>query len=213
MNPLPDRLNLDHLKKQAKDLIRLYRSRDPAAMVRFRNALPAVAGRNDEDISSAQLRLHDAQSCYCPRVWLHVLVRPQTLRGSAGGHAEGTRRAHPALGPAALFRRRQRHAQPRKPARCLADSGRRSRSDRRRSLARLRDRGRKRAAAGDAGRSGMGQPARRPLAVATAFRSRAFEPAARGGIPRAAASQRAMADRGMAPTSTSISTAAGRRDR
>ena len=26
--PLPDRLNLDHLKKQAKQLIRLYRSRD-----------------------------------------------------------------------------------------------------------------------------------------------------------------------------------------
>ncbi len=26
MNPLPDRLNLDHLKKQAKQLIRLYRS-------------------------------------------------------------------------------------------------------------------------------------------------------------------------------------------
>ena len=63
MNPLPDRLNLDHLKKQAKELIRFYRSRDPAAMVRFRNALTAVAGRNDEDISSAQLRLHDAQSC------------------------------------------------------------------------------------------------------------------------------------------------------
>ena len=35
---------------------------------------------------------------YCPRVWLRILVRPQTLRGSAGGHAEGTRRAHPALG-------------------------------------------------------------------------------------------------------------------
>ena len=63
MNPLPDRLNLDHLKKQAKDLIRLYRSRDAAAMARFRNALPAAAGRSDEDISSAQLRLHDAQSC------------------------------------------------------------------------------------------------------------------------------------------------------
>jgi ankyrin repeat protein len=63
MNPLPDRLNLDHLKKQAKELIRLYRSRDAAAMARFRNALPAAAGRSDEDISSAQLRLHDAQSC------------------------------------------------------------------------------------------------------------------------------------------------------
>ena len=43
-----DRLNLDHLKKQAKELIRLYRSRDAAAMARFRRALPAAAGRSDE---------------------------------------------------------------------------------------------------------------------------------------------------------------------
>jgi len=63
MNPLPDRLNLDHLKKQAKQLIRLYRSRDAAAMARFRSTLPAMAGRSDEDISAQQLRLHDAQSC------------------------------------------------------------------------------------------------------------------------------------------------------
>jgi hypothetical protein len=63
MNPLPDRLNLDHLKKQAKQLIRLYRSRDAAAMARFRSTLPATAGLGDEDISSRQLRLHDAQSC------------------------------------------------------------------------------------------------------------------------------------------------------
>ncbi len=30
MNRLPDRLNLDHLKKQAKDLIRLYPTRNRA---------------------------------------------------------------------------------------------------------------------------------------------------------------------------------------
>ena len=47
MNPLPDRLNLDHLKKQAKQLIRLYRSRDPAAMARFRSTLPATSGLSD----------------------------------------------------------------------------------------------------------------------------------------------------------------------
>jgi ankyrin repeat protein len=63
MNRSPDRLNLDHLKKQAKELIRLYRSRDPAAMARFRRALPIAAGCNDADISSLALRLHDAQSC------------------------------------------------------------------------------------------------------------------------------------------------------
>jgi ankyrin repeat protein len=63
MNPLPDRLNLDHLKKQAKQLIRLYRSRDAAAMARFRSTLPATAGLSDAELSSRALRLHDAQSC------------------------------------------------------------------------------------------------------------------------------------------------------
>ena len=63
MNRSPDRLNLDHLKKQAKELIRLYRGHDVAAMARFRQALPAAAGRSDGDISSLGLRLHDAQSC------------------------------------------------------------------------------------------------------------------------------------------------------
>jgi hypothetical protein len=63
MNRSPDRLNLDHLKKQAKELIRLYRSRDAAAMARLRHALPAAAGRSDGDIASLELRLHDAQSC------------------------------------------------------------------------------------------------------------------------------------------------------
>jgi ankyrin repeat protein len=60
---LPDRFNLDHLKKQAKDLIRRYRSRDPEALARFRHALPAAAGRSDDEIASLALRLHDAQSC------------------------------------------------------------------------------------------------------------------------------------------------------
>ena len=55
MNPLPDRSNLDHLKKQAKELIRLYRSRDPAAIARFRKALPAAAGRNDESIAASRV--------------------------------------------------------------------------------------------------------------------------------------------------------------
>jgi ankyrin repeat protein len=58
-----DRLNLDHLKKQAKQLIRLYRSRDTTAMARFRSTLPATAGLSNEDLSSRGLRLHDAQSC------------------------------------------------------------------------------------------------------------------------------------------------------
>jgi hypothetical protein len=63
MNKLPDRANLDYLKKQAKDLIRLYRNRDIAAIARFRHALPAAAGRSDEQIAALDLHLHDAQSC------------------------------------------------------------------------------------------------------------------------------------------------------
>jgi len=63
MPQLPDRSNIDHLKKQAKDLIRCFRNRDPEAIARFRRALPAAAGRSDAEIASLDLRLHDAQSC------------------------------------------------------------------------------------------------------------------------------------------------------
>src|SRR4029453_178091 len=63
MNRLPDRPSLGHLKKQAKDLIRLYRDRDPDAIARFRHALPAAAGATDDEIASREFRLHDAQSC------------------------------------------------------------------------------------------------------------------------------------------------------
>src|SRR6516164_3486980 len=46
VNRLPDRSNLDHLKKQAKDLIHAYRARDPDAIGQFRAALPAASGRS-----------------------------------------------------------------------------------------------------------------------------------------------------------------------
>jgi hypothetical protein len=63
MKRLPERSNIDHLKKQAKELIRLYRSRDAEAIDRFRLALPAAAGRSEDEIASLKLGLHDAQSC------------------------------------------------------------------------------------------------------------------------------------------------------
>ncbi len=124
MNPLPDRLNLDHLKKQAKQLIRLYRSRDAAAMARFRSALPATAGRSDEDVSAQQLRLHDAQSCIArehgfaswPDLKRYVEVQAVAQKERA------VRVLHWAT--VDLFRRRQRHSRPRKSARGAADSGR-----------------------------------------------------------------------------------------
>ena len=63
MERSPDWLILDHLKKQAKDLIRLYRQHDPEAFSRFRRGLPLAAGRSDDEVASLNLRLHDAQSC------------------------------------------------------------------------------------------------------------------------------------------------------
>jgi len=57
MTNLPDRANLAYLKKQAKDLIRLYRDRDPEAIARLRHALPAATGRSDEEIAALELRL------------------------------------------------------------------------------------------------------------------------------------------------------------
>lgn len=63
MAPLPQRPDLDHLKRQAKTLLAQYRERDPAALARFRHALPAAAGRDDAAIAALDLHLHDAQSC------------------------------------------------------------------------------------------------------------------------------------------------------
>jgi ankyrin repeat protein len=63
MNTLPPKANLDHLKKQAKELLRLYRNGDAAAIARFVLHLPAAARRTENEVRALQLRLHDAQSC------------------------------------------------------------------------------------------------------------------------------------------------------
>ena len=58
---LPDRPNFDHLKRQAKDLLRAASAADADALARFR-ILPAFAHHSDADLSRASLALHDAQS-------------------------------------------------------------------------------------------------------------------------------------------------------
>ena len=63
MKRIPARPDLGHLKKQAKELLASYRSGDPAAFSRFRDALPAAARKDDTAIAALGLRLHDAQSC------------------------------------------------------------------------------------------------------------------------------------------------------
>ncbi|PKO65656.1 MAG: hypothetical protein CVU22_18785 [Betaproteobacteria bacterium HGW-Betaproteobacteria-16] len=63
MKRIPPRPDLGQLKKQAKELLALYRQRDPAAMQRLRESLPAARGKPDEALAAMALRLHDAQSC------------------------------------------------------------------------------------------------------------------------------------------------------
>jgi hypothetical protein len=63
MKKLPPKANLDHLKKQAKELLRLYRNGNATASARFAQNLPAAAHRTDSEVMALQLRLHDAQSC------------------------------------------------------------------------------------------------------------------------------------------------------
>jgi ankyrin repeat protein len=58
---LPERPNLDHLKRQAKDLLHAARTQDAGALARFRT-LPAFTHRSDADLARAPLALHDAQS-------------------------------------------------------------------------------------------------------------------------------------------------------
>lgn len=63
MKQLPPKANLDHLKKQAKELLRLYRNGDPTAITRFVHQLPAAAHCSQSEVTALELRLHDAQSC------------------------------------------------------------------------------------------------------------------------------------------------------
>lgn len=59
--PLPDHVNLEQQKKQARELLRAARAQDPAAMQRIRVHHPQLTGRSDRDIARASLALHDAQ--------------------------------------------------------------------------------------------------------------------------------------------------------
>jgi ankyrin repeat protein len=58
---LPERPNLEQLKRQAKDLLRSARANEPAALARFR-ILPAFTGMSNVDLARKTLALHDAQS-------------------------------------------------------------------------------------------------------------------------------------------------------
>ena len=59
---LPPRANLEHLKKQAKDLLDAHGRAEPEALSRIRDAVPAFREKSDEEIARAPFALHDAQS-------------------------------------------------------------------------------------------------------------------------------------------------------
>ena len=84
MKRLPDTPDLGHLKRQAKDLIAAYRAATPEAVERFRQSLPAAAGRPDAAVLAMGLRLHDAQSClareYGFRSWAELATHVEARR-------------------------------------------------------------------------------------------------------------------------------------
>lgn len=63
MPRLPERPNIEDLKKQAKDLLLLYQAGELTSYARFRASLPEAQGKDDAGIAALELKLHDAQSC------------------------------------------------------------------------------------------------------------------------------------------------------
>ena len=57
----PARLNIEQARNQAKDLLKALKSRDRAAALRFRIAIPQIGTYSDDQVFSAKLALHDAQ--------------------------------------------------------------------------------------------------------------------------------------------------------
>ena len=73
---LPARPNLEHLRNQAKDLLKAYRSGDPSAIARFRASLPRYSLLTDDDLRRLSLSLGDAQRVIAAEYgfpnWLHL---------------------------------------------------------------------------------------------------------------------------------------------
>jgi hypothetical protein len=83
---LPKRPSLEHLKKQAKDLLDAHQRGDREARDRIRAALPSFAGMSDDDLGSAPFALHDAQSAVARE---YGLKSWSELRAEVASRAEG----------------------------------------------------------------------------------------------------------------------------
>jgi len=60
VRPLPSKPNLEHLKCQAKDLLKGHGARNPGVAQRIREFHPRFIGATDDEIFAAHLRLSDA---------------------------------------------------------------------------------------------------------------------------------------------------------
>ena len=91
MKLLPSRPDIEHLKRQAKDLLADFRRADPEAVARFCNALPFARARDPVSVSKLNLRLHDAQSCiareYGFEAWVDLRAYVDAKRASEGDPA------------------------------------------------------------------------------------------------------------------------------
>lgn len=95
MDPLPRRPNLEHLRRQAKDLLRQFRAGEVVALERLRQSLPLARGKSAAETAALPLRLHDAQSCiareYGFAAW-HQLKHHVELQRLRGGDIAAQRR-------------------------------------------------------------------------------------------------------------------------
>ena len=86
MSRLPASPDLDHLRKQAKRLLRAFRAGDGEAIARFRSSLPAAQNRPTALVAAQPYRLHDAQSVIARehgfRSWLELKRHVDWCRSS-----------------------------------------------------------------------------------------------------------------------------------
>lgn len=84
---LPERPNLDHLRKQAKDLLAAARKADPSALERFK-ILPIWGAAPQKDLAGKRLGLHDAHSViareYGFESWPKLASHVETARAKEG---------------------------------------------------------------------------------------------------------------------------------
>ena len=76
---LPPKANLEHLKKQAKDLLKAHQSGDVEACKRIGAFLPRMSEASEEDIRSAKVTLQEAQYVIAREYgfdkWAHLVAR------------------------------------------------------------------------------------------------------------------------------------------